>query len=151
MRSLKQQRRDARVIFEAGLVASDPELLIGRRLQIDGQILHAGECLYNLANHGDLYVVGAGKATARMAFAVEALLGERIAGGIIIVKRGHRVPLRKIEVVEAGHPIPDQAGINATEVIIQLLRRTQKSDLILCLVSGGASALLSCPIEGLSL
>ena len=151
MRSLKQQRQDARVIFEAGLVASDPELLIGRRLQVDGQILYAGERLYNLANHGDIYVVGAGKATARMALAVEALLGERIARGIIIVKRGHRVPLRKIEVVEAGHPIPDQAGVDATESIIGLLRRTQKTDLILCLVSGGASALLSCPVVGLSL
>jgi len=151
MRSLKTQRRDARVIFDAGLVASDPELLIGRRLQIDGQILHAGERLYNLANHGDLYVVGAGKATARMALAVEALLGERIAGGIIIVKPGHRVPLKKLAVVEADHPIPDQAGINATEAIIELLRRAQKTDLILCLVSGGASALLSCPVVGLSL
>jgi hydroxypyruvate reductase len=151
MRSLKQQRRDARVIFEAGLVASDPELLIGRRLQVDGQILYAGEHLYNLANHSDLYVVGAGKATARMALAVEALLGERISGGILIVKRGHTVPLRKLEVVEAGHPIPDQAGINGTETIIGLLRRTQKTDLILCLVSGGASALLSCPVAGLCL
>jgi glycerate 2-kinase len=151
MRSLKQQRRDARVIFEAGLVASDPELLIGRRLQLDGQILHAGERLYNLANHGDLYVVGAGKATARMALAVEALLGERVAGGIVIVKRGHSVPLKKLEVVEAGHPIPDQAGVNGTETIIRLLGRTQKTDLILCLISGGASALLACPVAGLSL
>ena len=86
-----------------------------------------------------------------MALAVEALLGERIAGGIIIVKRGHRIPLRKVEVIEAGHPIPDQTGVNATESIIRLLRRTQKTDLILCLISGGASALLSSPIEGLSL
>ena len=151
MRSLKQQRRDARVIFEAGLVASDPELLIGRRLQLDGQILHAGERLYNLTDHGDLYVVGAGKATARMAVAVEALLGERVAGGIVIVKRGHSVPLKKLEVVEAGHPIPDQAGINGTETIIRLLGRTQKTDLILCLISGGASALMAGPVAGLSL
>jgi glycerate 2-kinase len=151
MRSLKQQRLDARVIFEAGLAASDPMLLVGRSLQLDGEILHAGERLYDLAKHSNLYVVGAGKATARMALAVEALLGERIAGGIVIVKRGHMVPLKKLEVVEAGHPIPDQAGINATEAIIQLVRRTQKTDLILCLVSGGASALLSCPVAGLSL
>ncbi len=151
MRSLKQQRRDARVIFEAGLIASDPELLIGRRLQLDGQILHAGERLYNLADHGDLYVVGAGKATARMAVAVEALLGERIAGGIVIVKPGHSVLLKKLEVAEAGHPIPDQAGINGTETIIRLLGRTQKTDLILCLISGGASALMAGPVAGLSL
>ena len=151
MRSLKQQRRDARVIFEAGLVASDPVRLLGRHLQVDGEILSAGERLYDLAQHSNLYVIGAGKATARMALVVEALVGERIARGIVIVKRGHTVPLRKVEVVEAGHPIPDQAGVNATETIIGLLRRTQKTDLILCLVSGGASALLSCPVVGLSL
>ena len=151
MRSLEQQRRDARAIFEAGLAAADPALLIERCLQLHGQILCAGERLYDLTKHRDLYLVGAGKATARMALAVEALLGERIGGGIIIVKRGHGVPLKKLAVVEAGHPIPDQAGINATEAIIQLLRRTQKTDLILCLVSGGASALLSCPVVGLSL
>ena len=143
MRSLKQQRRDARAIFAAGLAAADPARLIQRCLQVDGQVLRAGERLYDLTKHSDLYLVGAGKATARMALAVEALLGERIAGGIIIVKRGHRIPLRKVEVVEAGHPIPDQTGVNATESIIRLLRRTQKTDLILCLISGGASALLS--------
>jgi glycerate 2-kinase len=151
MRSLKQQRQDARIIFEAGIAASDPMLLIGRSLQLDGEILQAGKRLYDLAKYSNLYVVGAGKATAKMALAMEALLGERIAGGIVIVKQGHTVPLRKLEVVEAGHPIPDQAGINATEAIIQLLRRTQKTDLILCLISGGASALLSSPVIGLSL
>jgi glycerate 2-kinase len=151
MRSLKQQRRDARAIFAAGLAAADPARLIQRCLQVDGQVLRAGERLYDLTKHSDLYIVGAGKATARMALAVEALLGERIAGGIIIVKRGHRIPLRKVEVVEAGHPIPDQTGVNATESIIRLLRRTQKTDLILCLISGGASALWCSPIEGLSL
>jgi glycerate 2-kinase len=151
MRSLKQQRRDAQAIFAAGLTAADPARLIQRCLQVDGQVLRAGERLYDLTKHSDLYLVGAGKATARMALAVEALLGERIAGGIIIVKRGHRIPLRKVEVVEAGHPIPDQTGVNATESIIGLLRRTQKTDLIFCLITGGASALLSSPIEGLSL
>src|SRR5262245_63653029 len=86
-----------------------------------------------------------------MALAVEALVGERIDGGIVIVKRGHTAPLRKVEVVEAGHPIPDQAGVNAADTIIGLLRRTQRTDLILCLVSGGASALLSCLVVGLRL
>jgi glycerate 2-kinase len=151
MRSLKQQRRDARAIFAAGLAAADPARLIQRCLQVDGQVLRAGERLYDLTKPSDLYLVGAGKATARMALALEGLLGERIAGGIIIVKWGHRIPLRKVEVVEAGHPIPDQTGVKATESIIGLLRRTQKTDLILCLISGGASALLCSPIEGLSL
>ena len=151
MRSLKQQRRDARAIFAAGLAAADPARLIQRCLQVDGQVLRAGERLYDLTKHSDLYLVGAGKATARMALALEGLLGERIAGGIIIVKWGHRIPLRKVEVVEAGHPIPDQTSVKATESIVGLLRQTQKTDLILCLISGGASALLCSPIEGLSL
>jgi glycerate 2-kinase len=151
MRSLEKQRRNARAIFAAGVTAADPALLIQRCLQVDGQVLRAGKRLYDLTKHSDLYLVGAGKATARMALAVEALLGERIAGGIIIVKPGHQVSLRTVEVVEAGHPIPDQAGINATAAIIELLRRTRKTDLIIGLVSGGASALLSCPVAGLTL
>src|SRR5262245_52735617 len=151
VRSLREQRRDARVIFEASLAASDPMLLVGRSLQLDGEILQAGKRLYNLARYNNLYVVGAGKAAAKMARAVEALLGERIAGGLVIVKQEHSIPLKTLEIVDAAHPIPDPAGIKATEVIIQLLRRTQKTDLILCLVSGGASALLSCPVVGVSL
>ena len=151
VRSLKQQRLDARIIFEASLAAADPILLVRRSLQLDGAILQAGKRLYDLARYSNLYVVGAGKAAAKMARAVEALLGERIAGGIVIVKHGHSIPLKKLKIVEAGHPIPDPAGIKATEAIIRLLRRTQKNDLILCLVSGGASALLSCPVVGVSL
>jgi len=151
MRSLKQQRQDARGIFEAGLVAADPMVSIPRHLRVDGRILYAGQGVYDLTNYKNLYVVGAGKATAKMALAVEELLGERITGGIVIVKRGHTVPLRKLEVVEAGHPIPDQAGVNATETIVGLLKRTLETDLILCLISGGASALLVSPSAGLSL
>jgi hydroxypyruvate reductase len=124
VRSLREQRHDARVIFEASLTASDPMLLVGRSLQLDGEILQAGKRLYDLARYNNLYVVGAGKAAAKMARAVEALLGERIAGGLVIVKQGHVIPLKKLEIVEAGHPIPDPAGIKATEAIIQLLRRT---------------------------
>ena len=151
MLSLEQQRRNARAIFDAGVGAADPALLVERHLQLEGQMLRAGERLYDLTKHGDLYLVGAGKATARMALAVEALLGQRLTGGIIVVKQGERIPLEKIEVFEAGHPVPDQAGVNATESIIGLLRQTQKTDLILCLISGGASALLSSPVEGLTL
>jgi glycerate 2-kinase len=151
MRSLKQQRQDGRIIFEAGLQAADPMVLTPKHLWLDGQILHAGQAVYDLSNYKNLYVVGAGKATAKMALAVEQLLGERISGGSVIVKPGHTAGLRKLKVVEAGHPIPDQAGVNATETILELLRRAPETDLILCLISGGASALLTSPSAGLSL
>jgi glycerate 2-kinase len=151
MPSLKQQRQDARKIFEAALEAADPRVLIPAHLRVNGQILHAGQAVYDLTNYKNLYVVGAGKATAKMALAVEQLLGERISAGSVIVKRGHTAALRKLEVIEAGHPIPDQAGVSATETIVDLLRRARESDLILCLISGGASALLTSPSAGLSL
>jgi hydroxypyruvate reductase len=151
MRSLKQQRQDGRIIFEAGVEAADPMVLVPRHLQLDGQILHVSEVVYDLTLYKNFYIVGAGKATGKMALAVEQLLGDRISGGLIIVRRGHTVPLQKLEVVEAGHPIPDQPGVNATEAILELVRRTLETDLILCLISGGASALLTSPSAGLSL
>jgi glycerate 2-kinase len=151
MNSLKQQRQHARKIFEAALEAADPIVSIRRHLRVERNNLYAEDRVYDLANHDNVYVVGAGKATAKMALAVEALLGERIASGIVIVKRGHTMPLAKLKTIEAGHPIPDEAGVNSTEGIIDLLRQAGETDLILCLVSGGASALLSCPVLGVSL
>jgi glycerate 2-kinase len=151
MPSLKQQRQNAKAVFNAALEASDPAAAIRRHLRLEKEILWAGERLYDLSQHSHVYLIGAGKAAAKMALALEELLGERLACGLVIVKPGYTVPLRTMEMVEAGHPIPDQIGIDATQTIIRLLRRVGDKDLVLCLVSGGASALLCCPIEGLSL
>ena len=151
MRSLEQQRQDARIIFEAALKASDPVVSIRRHVRIDGETLYVGGGRYDLAELSHLYVVGAGKATAKMALAVEELLGDKITGGLVIVKRGYGVPLKKLKIVEAGHPLPDQVGVEATEAVVALLRGAGENDLVICLVSGGASALLSCPSRGLSL
>ena len=151
MDSLKQQRHHAQKIFETGLEAADPIVSIRRHLRVERDNLYVGDRVYDLAKYGNVYVVGAGKAAGKMARAVEELLDGRIAGGIVIVKRGHTVPLGKLKVVEAGHPIPDEAGVKATEAAMALLRRAGENDLILCLVSGGASALLSCPVMELSL
>jgi glycerate 2-kinase len=149
--SLSQQRHDARTIFEAALEASDPALAITRHLRLERETLWAGQRPYDLSQHAKICVIGAGKATAKMALALEELLGERLSGGLVIVKRGHTVRLRTLEIVEAGHPIPDQAGVDATKSIIDLLTRVGEKDLVICLVSGGASSLLCCPVDGLSL
>src|SRR5215831_13835951 len=106
---------------------------------------------YDLAKYRRLYVVGAGKASARMASAVEDIADGSLHGGIVIVKYGHSVPLNKIKVIAAGHPVPDEAGANATREIIAALSQAKKDDLILCLLSGGGSALLSYPADNLSL
>ena len=151
MRSLEQQRQDARTIFAAGLEAADPAVAIRQWVRIHGDILCVGDCSYDLAKLNDIYVIGAGKATAKMARAVEELLDKRITGGLVIVKAGHAVPLQQVAIVEAGHPVPNEAGVKATETIIALLQETGEQDLVISLISGGASALLSCPTTEVSL
>jgi hydroxypyruvate reductase len=151
MRSLEQQRQDARIIFAAGLEAADPAAAIRQWARIDGDIFLVGGRSYDLAKVNAIYVMGAGKATAKMARAIEELLGGRITRGLVIVKAGHAVPLQKVAMVEAGHPVPDAAGVAATENIISLLQRSREQDLIICLISGGASALLCCPTKSVSL
>jgi hydroxypyruvate reductase len=98
-----------------------------------------------------IFVAGGGKAAAPMALALQSLLGDRISDGLIVVKYGHRLPLQKIRVVEAGHPIPDPAGLEGARQIIELVRSLKERDLLFFLLSGGGSALLPCPAEGLTL
>ncbi|HEU4344963.1 MAG TPA: glycerate kinase [Candidatus Binatia bacterium] len=151
MPSLQDLRRDAREIFAAALKAADPIDATQRHLRIEGNLLLIGERSYDLSQYDRLFIVGAGKASARMALALQELLGERLSGGIVIVKRGYAVSVENIDIVEAGHPIPDQAGVDATEKIIALLRQTGERDLVLCPLSGGGSALLTSPVTGISL
>lgn len=151
MRSLTQLRRDARLIFDAGLRAVEPAELVKQQLRRHRDTLEVAGRRYDLSNYRRLSIVGAGKASARMASAVVKILGSSLSGGIVIVKYGHSVGLNKVRIAEAGHPVPDQAGTNATREIIAALSRATEDDLILCLLSGGGSALLSCPAENISL
>jgi hydroxypyruvate reductase len=99
---------------------------------------------------GRTIVVGAGKAAARMAQAVEAAWGEA-AEGLVIVPHGHKVDTKYIEVVEGGHPVPDQNGVDATHRILEMARSLTDLDLLLVLVSGGGSSLLTLPAADLTL
>lgn len=98
---------------------------------------------------GRVVVVGAGKASARMAEAVEALWGP--CEGLVITRYGYGRPCQGIEIVEAAHPVPDAAGAKATRRMIELLLGLQDDDFVLALISGGASALLVAPSEGVTL
>jgi hydroxypyruvate reductase len=106
---------------------------------------------YDLKDYENIYVVGGGKACAPMAKAMEELLGDRLDNGIIVVKHNHGLPLKKIETVEASHPIPDQNGERGASDILRLLSRTGEKDLVICLLSGGGSALLVQPHKGITL
>ncbi|MGL4369765.1 MAG: glycerate kinase type-2 family protein, partial [Spirochaetota bacterium] len=106
---------------------------------------------YALSDNGRLYVVGAGKAAAAMASAAEEILGDLIRGGVISVKYGHTQKLSLIRQIESAHPVPDENGVSAAREIKELLSRASEDDLIISLISGGASALLCLPAEGISL
>ena len=138
-------------LFEAALEAVDPYQAVLAALRVDGDTLHVAGEHFDLCAFERILVVGGGKATARMAQAVETLLGERVAGGLIVVKTGHTAALKFIEQAEAAHPVPDAAGEAGARRILDLVRGADAKTLVLCLLSGGASALLVAPAEGVTL
>ncbi len=138
-------------IFKAGLKAVDPDVCINRSLRIDGDRLHIGGTSFALSRIGRLYVIGIGKASAAMARAAEAILGDRIDHGLVITKDAHALPLSHCRVHEAAHPVPDARGVAATSELLDLVATAGPDDLLLCLISGGGSALSPAPVEGLGL
>jgi glycerate 2-kinase len=138
-------------IFNSALAAADPYNAVLNAASVERNQLLIGEEKYDLATFDRIIVVGAGKATARMALAVESLLGDRIAAGLIVVKDGHTAPLKMIEQVEASHPVPNQAGIAGAQRILDMARYADEKTLVIGLISGGASALMIAPVEGVTL
>lgn len=104
----------------------------------------------NTKQYKNIYVVGGGKAVCRMASAVERLYGPEITAGCVVTKYGHGLPLKKVRVVEAGHPVPDRNGTKGAEEVLRIAAGAGKDDIVITLLSGGASALLSSP-EGITL
>ncbi|MFZ2054138.1 MAG: glycerate kinase [Candidatus Aminicenantales bacterium] len=144
-------RDDAISIFQAGLKAVDAANAVRKHARLQNDILTVGDKSYDLGRYDGVYIIGAGKAAAEMARPLEEILGDRLRSGVINVKYGHARPLLRIEVNEAGHPVPDEAGLRGTEKIKETLRRTGDKDLVIFLLSGGGSALLPSPAPGLAL
>jgi hydroxypyruvate reductase len=150
----KRARRDILAIFKAGLAAADPVEAVRRHVIRRGRKLRLGDYACDLKKVRNIFVVGAGKASARMAGALEEILGDRIAGGWINIKRGGAVaeqPLRRIHLHEAGHPVPDEAGLRGAREIVKILESAGEDDLVLLCLSGGGSALMPLPVTGVSL
>jgi glycerate 2-kinase len=123
-----------RTLFDAAVAAVDPAHALAPHLPP--------------APRGRIVVVGAGKAAARMAQAVEQHYGAA-AQGLVVTRYGHGAPTTHIEVIEAGHPVPDEASAQAAQRMLDTVRGLTADDLVLCLMSGGGSALLSLPAPGL--
>jgi glycerate 2-kinase len=144
-------RRQALRIFRAALKAAAPAQAVLRHVRLERDTFIAGDRRYRLPSFRNIYVIGAGKASAQMARAIERLLGARITAGEINVKDGHGAPLRRIQINECGHPVPDQRGVDGARRIAQIASRATADDLIVCLISGGASALLPLPTPPITL
>ena len=145
------QRQTAIKIFLAGVDSVKPDNLIKRYLSIYNNVLRIDEISINLSLIKDIYVAGAGKAGAVMARAVENILGSRIKTGHIITKYHHSVPLKFIGITEAGHPESDENGIKGTTRILSIINSAEENDLVIFLISGGGSALLTDVPEGCTL
>jgi hydroxypyruvate reductase len=133
-------RRDALAIFRTALAAADPGDAVTRYLE-----------RRDFSRYRHIWVIGAGKAGASMARAAERVLGRQIAGGLINVKDGHTAKLRRIELNECGHPVPDARGVAGAERIAEIASAAGKDDLVLSLISGGGSALLPFPAPPVTL
>lgn len=136
LKMLDEPKALLRSLFETAISAADPARVLARHLPPPPK--------------GRTLVIGAGKAAASMACAVEAAWPGELSG-LVVTRYGHRLPTRTIEVIEASHPVPDAAGLAGSSRILASLKGLTEDDLVLCLISGGASALLPLPLEGLGL
>lgn len=148
---IEKLKNDARNIFNHGLQAVEPKAAVKRYCRLEGNHLTMGDHRFDISRTDRIYVIGCGKASAPMAAAVEELVGDRISGGVVNVKYGHVDDLRYIKLIEAGHPVPDENGQAGARAMLDLAADAGEKDLIICLISGGGSALLPLPVKNLTL
>ena len=148
----RHSRQTVLDITDAALEELDAYGRIRSFLKCEGNLLRIGDRCWDLDRKRNVYLIGAGKACNAMAMAVEDALGERLTDGIALVKilePGDRFVRTRVRI--GGHPIPNQAGYEACLEILDLIDRAGPEDLFLCVMSGGSSALMSCPVDGISL
>ncbi len=138
-------------ILECALNIADPYKSTKRILKVVGNKIKINNISFDLSSLGKVYVLGAGKASYPIAKAIEDVLGDKIADGIVIVKRGQKENLKRIQVFEAGHPIPDEDGLNATRQIVEIAKKAKENDIVFCPLTGGCSSLLVLPANDISL
>lgn len=147
--------KHARTMFKqlllAGLDAADPETAIRRAVRVRNNRLRVGTREYDLSGFSRIVCIGAGKASGAMAGALERQLGSRVEGGLVVATDGHAEKTKRIQLLEARHPVPDRRSEQAARRIVRLLESLSKRDLVLMVLSGGASSLLAAPAVGLTL
>jgi len=150
---LDKLHRDVLAAMNEALAAADPARIIRKHLKLYEQVLHVGKLQFPLKEFRRIFVIGGGKASGYMAEEVEKLLGKWITGGLVIIPdylrpmpRGHRITYHP-----ATHPIPTRKGMEGVLAMLDLVENVSRDDLVIVLLSGGGSALMPLPIEGISL
>lgn len=144
-------RSIAEQIFLAGVRSVLPGNLIREHVSLHGSDLSFAGIKLSLDEINNIFVIGAGKASAVMAKEMEEIVGHYITSGHVVVKYGHGCDTKLISIKEAGHPVPDSGGVKATEKIIQIATQAKNDDLVVCVLSGGGSALLADHPPGITL
>ena len=144
-------RKAAVEIIEHALQAADPYTAVRRLVQLDGHLLSVGDLVFNLKLYERIFVMGAGKASLPIAQALEDILGDRISDGLFVLKHGSRADLNRTKVIYAAHPVPDENGHKGAQAMMEMAEGFAKNDLVFAGISGGSSALLPLPVEGVSL
>jgi glycerate 2-kinase len=150
-------KKAAHEIFSNAVSAADPYYCVKNSIILRddencaGTAVAIGPKEYPLSRYTKIYVIGGGKASARMGQAVEEILGDTITGGWINTKDDHAVPLKHITVHECSHPVPDSRGVDGVAEIVKILSGSDENTLVICLLSGGGSALMPAPADGITL
>ena len=142
-------------IIYAALQAADPIQAVAKKLERRGASLCVGEHNINLNNFRRVYLISFGKAALSMAIGAINVIEDRLTGGVVISKHVHPESVTSlpdcIRIFQGEHPVPGEGSLNGTRAALSLLKQSRKDDLVLCMISGGGSALLTCPVEEISL
>jgi glycerate 2-kinase len=141
-------RNDLKEIFSASLAAADPQRAVQRALKLEGDAILVEEARFEPRR---VFVLAAGKAAGAMAKAAEGIIGEKVSGGLVVTKDGHDPGPEDFETVFASHPEPDERGVEAARKAQEMAESLEEGDLLLALISGGASALLADPAPPIKL
>ncbi len=144
-------KRILKALIQGSLEAADSGNAMKQSIIRKDHQLFVDTNRYDLSKYQKVVCVGAGKASGHMARTLEQILGEHLEGGLVIVKDGYGAPIKKIRLVEASHPLPDARGVCATKQLLKIVKTLTKQDLLIVLLSGGASSLLCAPALGLTL
>ncbi len=151
MLSLAERRELLNDMGAAAIKAANPKGAVKKSIRVTENLLTIGLWSRELSEIDRVMVVGSGKASGPMAQGAEEALGDRLTAGLVTTKYRHTVPTRSIEVVEAGHPIPDENGVEAASRLLDMISGLTERDVVVVLLSGGGSALTTSPAEGISL